>query len=194
MCLTWLTDVLMVHSCVKQIHNLALALIKSAQNVYQVNFTWHFHHLFTVMCNIFLALRAVGWFWNGYHASFSLSEQVPRSTVLSPWWSQPSATTFSDFSDFARWWPARSKGVHRIPDLSQHPPRSPWISAGTPRRWQGIASPTRGWNYAHQKRWHSSGGTPRVQEIARQWCNRQMGSDENWFSCLAEDSVRTSIA
>ena len=26
MCLTWLTDVLMVHSCVKQIHNLALAL------------------------------------------------------------------------------------------------------------------------------------------------------------------------
>ena len=32
MCLTWLTDVLMVHSCVKQIHNLALALIKSAQN------------------------------------------------------------------------------------------------------------------------------------------------------------------
>ena len=63
MCLTWLTDVFMVHSCVKQIHNLALALIKSAQNVYQVNFTWHFHHLSIVICNLFLALRAVGWFW-----------------------------------------------------------------------------------------------------------------------------------
>ena len=99
-----------------------------------------------------------------------------------------------NFSDCARWWPARSKGVHRIPDLSQHTARSPWVSAGTPRRWQGIASPTRGWNYAHQKRWHSSRGTPRVQEIARQRCNRQIGSDENWFSCLAEDSVRTSIA
>ena len=194
MCLTWLTGVLMVHSRVKQIHNLALARIKSAQNVYQVNFTWHFHHLPIVICNLFLALRAVGWFWNGIMQvsvgpNKFLGQPCSHNDEANP--RQPPC---SDFSDFARWWPARSKGVHRIPDLSQHTARSPWVSAGTPRRWQGIASPTRGWNYAHQERWHSSRGTPRVQEIARQRCNRQMGSDENWFSCLAEDSVRTSIA
>ena len=70
MCLTWLADVLMVHSCVKKIHNLALALIKSAQNVYQVNLTWHFHHLSIVICNLFLSLRAVGWFWNVVFCKF----------------------------------------------------------------------------------------------------------------------------
>ena len=33
-CLTWLTDVLMVHYCVKQNHNLTLTLLESAQNDY----------------------------------------------------------------------------------------------------------------------------------------------------------------
>ena len=35
-----------------------------------------------------------------YHASVSLSEQVPRSTMLSQWWSQPSAITLLRFLRF----------------------------------------------------------------------------------------------
>ena len=60
------------------------------------------HHLSIVICNWFWSLRAVGWIWNVvlYCASFSLFEQVPRSTILSQWWSQPSATTLFWFLRF----------------------------------------------------------------------------------------------
>ena len=41
-CLPWLTDVLMVHYCVKQIRNSTLALYSNLLKMfYQVNFTWH---------------------------------------------------------------------------------------------------------------------------------------------------------
>ena len=107
--------------------------------------------------------------------SFSLFARAPRSSREA----DPQQPPCSDFSDFARWGPARSKEVHRIPDLGQHTARASWIPVGTPRARQVIASSTRGWSHANPKWRYSPGRNPWVQEIARQRCDRQMGSDEN---------------
>ena len=58
-CLPWLTGVLMVHYCVKQIRNSTLALYSNLLKMSTKRIL-----TCIVICNSFWVLRAVGWIWN----------------------------------------------------------------------------------------------------------------------------------